>query len=196
MPVVGLTGCPGAGKSVVAGVFRDLGAAIESGDEIGREVVESNENIREQLADAFGEDVLDEEGNLLRRKVARIAFCSKTNLDKLNRIIHPHLLLELKRRIDNHRDNNPDKLLVVDAALIFEWGIAGWFDKTITVYADYWLRLKRLQSSGLTEREAVDRTASQLEQDEKIKRADYTIENNRMLRDLERAVKKLYTQLS
>ncbi|MBD3234636.1 MAG: dephospho-CoA kinase [candidate division Zixibacteria bacterium] len=196
MPVVGLTGCPGAGKSVVAGIFRDLGAAIESGDDIGREVVETNESIRNELADTFGEDVLDEEGNLLRRKVARIAFSSNSNLQKLNRIVHPYLLLELKKRIDNHRENDPDKLLVVDAALIFEWGIADWFDKTITVYADYWLRLKRLQSSGLTEREAVDRTESQIEQDEKIKRADYTIENNRMLKDLEQAVKKLYKQIS
>jgi len=195
MPVVGLTGCPGAGKSVVAEIFGKLGAEVVSGDELGKEVVEKSANMRYALSEEFGKDILDEDGNLRRRELGKIAFSSKSNLEKLNRLVHPQLLLELQRMIEEHRSTLPKGLMIVDAALIFEWGIADWFDKTMTVYADYWLRLKRLKSLGLSDKEAADRTESQIDQDEKIKRADYTIENNGLMKLLNPQIEKLMDRL-
>ncbi|MCP4634058.1 MAG: dephospho-CoA kinase [candidate division Zixibacteria bacterium] len=192
MSVLGLTGCPGAGKTVVAEIFRELGAKMESGDAIGREVVESNMEVRHALASEFGQKIFDEKGILNRRMLGKMVFSSKENLAKLNKIVHPSLLVELRKRIDNHIESNPGQVLIVDAALIFEWGISEWFDSVITVYADYWLRLKRLNSNGLTENEAADRTDSQIDQDEKIKKSKYTIENNGFIKDLKPKVEKLY----
>ena len=196
MPVIGLTGCPGAGKTIVAGILKELGAAIISGDQIGKEVVDSSPKILNSLTKAFGAEILDDDGKLLRRKLGKIAFSSPTQMSKLDQIVHPPLLIELKRQIEAHPAVSPQGLLVVDAALIFEWGIADWFDKIITVHAEYWLRIKRLVSSGLTEKEAQQRTDAQLNQEEKIRRADITIENNRMVKDLGPVVKKIYQMLS
>ena len=195
MLVVGLTGCPGAGKSVVASIFKKLGAVILSGDDIGREVVETNNEVLNALVNSFGKNILDNDGNLRRRTLGKIVFSSKTALEKLNRIVHPPLLIELKNRIDSHRDINSNEVLIVDAALIFEWGIADWFDAVVTVYADYWLRIKRIKSPGLSDAEAADRTDSQIDQKEKIRRADYTIENNGFIKDLEPEVEKIYKGL-
>jgi dephospho-CoA kinase len=195
MPVVAVTGCPGAGKSVVSDLFEESGAEVVSGDAIGRDVVNNNIEIRNALTAMFGEDIIDNEGNLNRKLLGKRAFSSKENLHSLNRIVHPALLIELRNRIETHRRNSPEKLLIVDAALIYEWGIADWFDAVVAVYADYWIRIKRLKEMGLTDSEAADRSDSQLDQDEKIKRADYTIENNGLLHELERAVKKLYPAL-
>jgi dephospho-CoA kinase len=195
MPVVAVTGCPGAGKSVVSDLFAESGAEVVSGDAIGKDVIDHDIEIRNALTAMFGEDIIDDEGNLNRKLLGKRAFSSKENLHSLNRIVHPALLMELRNRIEIHRRNSPEKLLIVDAALIYEWGIADWFDAVVTVYADYWIRIKRLKETGLTDAEAADRTDSQVDQDEKIKRADYTIENNGLLHELERAVKKLYPVL-
>jgi len=195
MAIIGLTGCPGAGKSVVANIIKNMGAVIISGDEIGKEIVDNNPKILQSLIDIFGMDIVNEEGNLQRRKLGKLVFSSSSAMKKLNGVVHPVLLLELKKRIDNHRSTNPDKALIIDAALIYEWGIADWFDKIITVFADYWLRIKRLTAAGLSEKEAHDRTDSQLDQNEKIRRADYTIENNALLKDLEFKVQKLSGKL-
>ncbi len=192
MSVVGLTGSPGAGKTTIANIFKELGAEIVSADEIGREVVESNSEVLEALIKAFGKDILDERGNLNRRQLSGIVFSSDDALKKLNRIVHPSLLMELKRIIDEHRFAKGEKLMIVDAALIYEWGIADWFDAVIVVYADLWLRIKRLKSLGLTESEVMGRTDSQLPQEEKIRRSDYTIENNGLLKDIRPEVEKLY----
>ncbi len=178
MPIIGLTGVPGAGKSLVAKYLEERGAIILSGDEAGREVVGKVPIILKRLVHAFGESILNKDGSLDRRLVGQIAFSDPEARGKLNRIIHPHLLKTLKTWIKQRRARSPKKLLVVDAALIFEWGIADWFDYILVVTARRDLRIKRMMDSGLSKKEAADRISSQIPQRTKAALADYVIENN------------------
>ncbi len=178
MPVIGLTGVPGAGKSLVAEYLEERGGIILSGDDAGREVIRKIPIVLKRLVNAFGESILTDDGLLNRRLLGRIVFSEPAAREKLNRIIHPHLLKILKTWIIQRRGRSPKKLIVVDAALIFEWGIADWFDYILVVTAGRDLRIKRMLKSGLSRKEAVDRISSQIPQRTKAALADYVIENN------------------
>ncbi len=178
MSVIGLTGGPGAGKSLVARYLGERGAILLSGDDAGRDAVADHPKILKQLVSAFGESILNKDGSLNRRFLGRIVFSDPAAREKLNRIVHPHLLKILKTRIKQGRTRSPKKLIVVDAALIFEWRIANWFDYILVVTARRELRIRRMMSSGLSKKEATDRISSQIPQRTKAALADYVIENN------------------
>ena len=100
MVTVGIYGRIGSGKSEVAKVFAEHGAAVISADQIGREVVDQNQSVLEALVDAFGEGIVDSNGRLKRRDLGRIAFSSAENRAKLDSIVHPPLLDKLRAKIN------------------------------------------------------------------------------------------------
>ena len=188
MPLIGITGGIACGKTEVAEVFRKKGAVILSGDRIGKEVVEENRTVLKELAHTFGQDILNKNGTLNRRKLGEIAFASEESRDKLNRIIHPHLLKELKRRIQNIEEENPQAVVVIDAALIVEWGLEKELDHLIFVESKEENKIKRLQKEkGYSKKEALDRIKSQLPEKVKEKKADVVIRNDEGLAELRTA---------
>lgn len=178
MQIIGLTGVPGAGKSLAAKYLEERGAVILSGDEAGREVIRKIPAVLKRLVNAFGKSILKKDGSLDRRRVGRMVFSDPIAREKLNRIVHPHLLKTLKTWIRQRRLRSPKRLIVVDAALIFEWGIADWFDYILVVTATRDVRIKRMMDSGLSKKEATGRISSQIPQRTKAALADYVIENN------------------
>ena len=188
MPLIGITGGIACGKTEVAKVFRKKGAVILSGDRLGKEVVEENRTVLKELARTFGRDILNKNGTLNRRKLGRIAFTSEESRDKLNRIIHPHLLKELRRRIQNIQEENPQAVVVIDAALIVEWGLEKELDHLIFVESKEENKIKRLQKEkGYSKKEALDRIKSQLPEKVKEKKADVVIRNDEGLAELRTA---------
>ena len=188
MPLIGITGGIACGKTEVAEVFRKKGAIVLSGDQIGKEVVEKEGTVLKQLVHAFGQDILDKNGTLDRRKLGEIAFASEESRDKLNRIIHPHLLKELRRRIQNIEEENPQAVVVIDAALIVEWGLEKELDHLIFVESKEENKIKRLQKEkGYSKKEALDRIKSQLPEKVKEKKADVVIRNDEGLAELRTA---------
>jgi len=173
-------------------LFANRGAIIISGDELGREVVEENLQVLRELVEAFSEEILNEKGELNRRKLAQLAFQDPLSKKKLNEIIHPHLLNKLKQRLAQLRREGKQQLVVVDAALIPDWGIKNWLDYLVIVDCTYENQLQRLKERGLSEQEAKDRIASQLSSERKRKSADYLIENNGTLEELRQESEKLY----
>jgi dephospho-CoA kinase len=175
--IIGLTGSPGAGKSLVAEYMKEKGAVVISGDEVGRRVLEKNPRVLRKLARIFGSDVLKADGGLDRKKLGKLVFSDSAAMRRFNEIMHPPLLRILKDEIDRHVGKG-DSLIVVDAALILEWGIENWFDHILVVTARRDKRIERLRRSGLTVKEARDRIASQISQREKAAGADFVLENN------------------
>jgi len=173
-----LTGAPGAGKSLAAEHFKRKGAIIVSGDDTGREVIETYPGTLEKLVKTFGTGILNPDGSLNRKRLGWIVFANSRELKKLNSIIHPYLLELLKSKINEYRKSVSGKIVVVDAALIFEWGIESWFDYTLVIAANRTNRIKRLIGSGLSRREAENRIGSQMPQSKKAAKADFVIENN------------------
>ncbi|HBY99695.1 MAG TPA: dephospho-CoA kinase [candidate division Zixibacteria bacterium] len=174
MTVIGLTGGPGTGKSLAARYLADKGAIILSGDQAGKRAVEEYPAVLRSLEKTFGNAILNTDGTLNRRMMGRIAFSDPEAHQKLNEIVHPRLLKILKSDLKKAKS----KLIVIDAALIFEWGVADWCDYILVVIARRDIRLKRLKSQGLSRREAEDRIGSQIPDREKAALADYVIENN------------------
>ncbi len=188
MIIIGLTGGPGTGKSLAAKYLAERGAIILSGDDAGRRAVDEHPGVLRNLVKAFGNEILNSDGALNRRLLGRIAFSDVEAHRKLNEIVHPMLLKILKSDLKKHRKKS--KLAVIDAALIFEWGIADWCDYILVVTAKRDIRLKRLRAQGLSSREARDRISSQIPDRDKAALADYVIKNNGSKTQLRNAILK------
>ena len=145
LPVAGITGAVGTGKSAVAALFKRWGGVVISGDAVGKDVVNHSKNLQRQLAHAFGDDILGRHG-VKRALLARRAFASAESTDRLNRIVHPYLLKELNARIRKARRSANHRAVVIDAALLAEWGPGKvYWDCLIGVWAPMALRRQRLQ---------------------------------------------------
>ncbi|MFC1650608.1 dephospho-CoA kinase [Candidatus Latescibacterota bacterium] len=175
--VIGITGCPGSGKSALAAVLAEQGWTLIDADEIGREVVENDAAVLDNLVNAFGSDILDSGGKLNRHLVARRAFSTPENNKTLNDIVHPSLIDRLKSRVDELRAGKAN--VVVDCALIFEWGIDDVFDTVVCVQADEALRKERIMKrDGRTSRDVENLFSAQLPESEKVRRSDIVFANN------------------
>jgi len=180
--VVGVTGGIATGKTSVCLIFKRLGAIVIDADQIGKEIVKDDKRILSELVAAFGRDILTGNGCLDRRKLGKIVFAHPEARRKLNQILHPPLLKRLHTAIELAREKDPDGIIVVDAALIVEWGIVSWFDALVVVVSSRRDQIERLvKKGGLTFREAEERVDSQLPTREKVLRAHYVIPNDRDL---------------
>src|SRR5574341_1034040 len=193
MLVIGLTGGTGSGKTEVARVLQKRGGIVVSGDRIGKEVVEKNPQVLKRLVKVFGRRILNKNGKLNRRKLGSLAFSSEKNQRKLNQIVHPYLLRDLRSKIALARKIESDeRFLVVDAALISEWGLEKELDMTVLVASPVRLRVQRLIKQGLNRKEAQDRITRQLSDAKRRKKADYVIQNVGSLEELRRKALILY----
>ncbi len=197
MLLIGVTGGIACGKTEVCRVFQRKGAIILSGDEIGREVVERSKRVRKELVRTFGTEILSKNKNLNRRKLGKLAFASKESKDKLNKIVHPHLLRELKKRINDFRKRKHQGLVVVDAALIVEWGLQKELDHLVFVESKREDKIKRLQKhKGYSRKEALDRIKSQLPEIIKRRLADFVIINDKGVSELREKAEKVFRRIT
>lgn len=177
-PVIyGLTGQTGAGKSTVAKMLSEKGYLTVDGDVAARAVVEKGSPALDKLAEAFGEDIIDTEGNLIRSALAQKAFSTEENRQKLNAITHPAVT---QWSIDYIKKNltAEHKGVVIDAAAIFDSDIQRYCTKMIVVTAPQEVRLERiLGRDGITRESAMLRINAQKDEQYYISRADIVIRN-------------------
>jgi dephospho-CoA kinase len=175
--ILGVTGCPGSGKSLLAAALAEKGWTLVDVDALGREVVEGDGAMLGELARLFGEDIIGQDGKLNRRLLARRAFSTSENTGMLNRVVHPTLIAKVSGVIRRLRDAG--KRTVVDCALIYEWGIEALFHVVVCVRADADIRRNRLMERDLRSAEEVERIfAIQLPECDKAIRADIVLANN------------------
>jgi len=192
MKIIGITGGIGSGKTEVAKIFKKLGAVVLSGDEIGKEVVEKNSSVLKKLVKVFGGRVLNKNKSLNRRELGKVAFSSIENRNKLNQIVHPYLLSNLKKKIKEYRKKGSG-IAVMDAALIIEWGLQKDLDYLILVESSLKNRLRRLKEySGYSQKEALGRIKMQIKDKTRRKYADYIIKNDKDLKELRRKTVSLW----
>ncbi|MBU0984973.1 MAG: dephospho-CoA kinase [candidate division Zixibacteria bacterium] len=191
--VIGLTGQIGAGKTTVANILRKLGARIIDADLIGRQVVDNSAALLKKLTRAFGPEILDSSGKLDRRRLAALAFASEAGKRKLNDLVHPYLLREL--RAQRRAAEKDHALVVIDAALLLFWEMDEEVDYVLVVHAGEKRRLERLTGRGISPRDARSRQRAQLPFKEFQKRADHVLMNHRDPADLERRLRKLLARI-
>jgi dephospho-CoA kinase len=183
--VAGVAGPIGSGKSTLSRFLADLGAEVISGDRIGHEVLESEESVRRRLVERFGEDILDTDGAIDRETLAERAFRSESAHEALNEIVHPALVGRIRRRMEQHRRVG-EGILVVDAALIPEWGMEGEMDVHVHVTAPRDVRQERWCDRGKSTREAFERRERcQLKEIQKRQNAGVVIHNDGGVKDLQ-----------
>jgi dephospho-CoA kinase len=189
--LVGLTGGIASGKSTVASILRRLGAAIVNADELAREVVEPEQDAWKEIIETFGHDILRADKTLDRKKLRTLVFDRPEARKQLEAIIHPRVRALAERKI-NALKAAGSPVIVYEVPLLFEGQIHLWLRPVILVACDVRTQKKRLlERDQLTESEAEKHIASQMSLEEKRKLADYVIENNGSLADLEQEVRSV-----
>lgn len=180
MKKIALTGNIGCGKSTVAKIFEELGAKVIDADEVIRSFYRKGHPIYSKVLEEFGEEILDSEGNIDRKKLADIVFNDREKLRKLEEITHRALYEELE---SFYRSLPEDSVVIVEASLLIEKGTYKNYDKTVVVYAPYEVCKERALKRGFSEEDFERRWRNQMDIEEKVKYADYVIDNSM---DLER----------
>lgn len=191
MDVYGLTGGIGSGKSTVAELLEDYGIPVVSADELSRVVVAKGSDGLEAVVQCFGAEVLDDNGELDRRKMAAMVFEDPAKRRALESILHPRIRERFEQVLDA-LEKAGHEVAVYEVPLLFEKNLQGEMKAVILVTADERVRIDRVvHRDGVTEAEVLARMATQLDETTKRKRADYVIENNGSMDELRREVEFL-----
>jgi dephospho-CoA kinase len=190
--LVGLTGGIASGKSAVAAILKQLGAAVINADELSREVVQPGRDAWKEIVDTFGTGILREDKTLDRKRLRKFVFDDPDIRKKLEAIIHPKVRALADKRIQELAAAG-STIIVYEVPLLFEGQIHHWLRPVILVACDIATQKKRLQDRDqVTAMEAQQPIDAQMSLEEKRKLADYVIENNGSLEDLARQVKSVF----
>lgn len=178
--IIGLTGGIASGKSTVSKYLAEKGFKVYDADKIAKDISEKK-SVQEEIILTFGNKILDENGNVDRKKLKEIVFEDKEKLKQLNAIIHPKVIDFYKKL----KEKNTDEIIIFDVPLLFESGIEKFCDKILVVISDYEIQLNRIVERDKIDRELASKIIkSQLSNKERIKKADVVIDNNSSLEDL------------
>lgn len=190
---MGLTGGIASGKSEVSRRLVELGAVLVDADVIAREVVEPGTEGLEEVAEAFGREVLADDGALDRAALGAIVFADPRRRELLNSIIHPRVRA---RAAEIAAGAPAGSVVVQDIPLLVETGQAGNFDVVVVVDAPDEVRIRRLEErNGLSEEHARARMAAQASREERLAAADHVVENAGTLEELRAAVDRLWAEV-
>lgn len=195
MLLVGLTGNIGSGKSTVSQMLSERGATIIDADVLARRAVEAGTAAHERIVARWSSEVLAPDGQLDRAALRRIVFADQEQLEELNQIVHPEVE-RLRSRLVEQAKKRGDRVVVCDIPLLFERHMTDRFDRIILVDAHRAIRLERLvKDRGLGETEAMEMIAAQMPAELKRARADFVIDNDGTLSQLERKVGDVWNAL-
>ena len=193
---LGLTGGIASGKSTIGKMFQALGAYIIETDHLSRVAVEPPSNLLNQIAEIFGNDLLDDQGQLRRMRLREIIFSDEGARAKLNSILHPEIgrLLDIELKQIASQDKND--IVLVDVPLLFETSWQKEFSAVILVYVPKNIQILRLmQRDGVDLAMAAKSLAAQMPLEEKRKLAQYIIDNSGLLEEVRPQVKNVWQQI-
>ncbi|MBK8394402.1 MAG: dephospho-CoA kinase [Leptospiraceae bacterium] len=191
--VLGITGTMGSGKSVVSKIFESFGAIRISADEIAHSFTSIDSPIKSELITLLGNEILDDNQNLDRKKIAGIVFSDKNAIGKLNALLHPRIREKTLEVIHSVSDN---RMIAWEAPLLFEAKGESICDATLTVYADYahlWERVKK--RDNISEEEFRNRLANQMDIKKKLELSDFKIINDKDIAHLNSECNVIYSHI-
>ena len=205
---VGLTGGIAAGKSAVGEMFVTLGARLVHADRIAHSLMQPGEAVYNEVVRHFGREILNPDGSVNRSKLAEVAFGPATapeskrasRIEELNRIVHPVVIRSQEEWMQEMGRQDPPAIAIVEAALLLEAGAGKRFDRLIVVTCSEEQRVTRFASRQKIDLEAarkevVRRMAAQLSDEEKIKAADFVIDNSGSLEKTREQVRQVWQKL-
>lgn len=192
MFILGITGGISSGKSLVVKILRDFGVQVISADEIVHHLLSQSYYLN-KIKEFFGDEVFD--GEILnRRKLGKIIFSSEEKRRILNNLLHPPVLRTMKEEIEKNKEKKG--ILAFEVPLLFEVGIEDWFDEIWVVYCSFEIQIERLMKrDNISYEEALNKINSQMPLDEKIKRANYVIDNSGNIEDTIKQVRERFCHI-
>lgn len=175
---VGLTGGIASGKSTIVRNFANLGCITVDADAIVARLYQPGQAGYEAVVRTYGTGVLREDGEIDRVKLSSIAFSSPDEAQKLNALIHPIVLAEEARMMESAADRGEDAIYIVEATLLLEAGGKQRYDKIVVVDVQPDVQIERAIGRGMTAEEVRRRMANQLPREERLRQADYVIDNS------------------
>lgn len=196
MKLIGLTGGIASGKSTVATILKQLGAAVINADELSREVVQPGKGAWKEIVETFGANVLQSDKTLDRKKLRTVVFDNPDARKKLEAIIHPKVRALAEEKIRELAAAGRS-IIVYEVPLLFEGQLHHWLRPVILVACDINTQRQRLRDRDqLTNTEAQQHIDAQMSLEEKRKLADYVIENNGNIEELEQQVKSVLENIA
>lgn len=194
---IGLTGGIACGKSKVAEIFHELGFYTIDSDVISRKVMEKGETAYLKIIEYFGNDILDDNGEIIRKKLGSIVFSNKEKLKVLEEIVHPAIFdYEKKLRSQIYGKDNK-AVIITHAAKMIESGSFSNYDALIVVTADKNIQLERLiKRDNITYEQAQKILNNQLSNEERLKFAKFIIDNSSDIDNLYKEVKRVYNLIN
>lgn len=191
---VGLTGSIGCGKSSLSNILKKHDIPIIDADIKGREIYENKELLRD-IEKSFGSSVINKDGTLNRKNLGKIVFNDDYKLEKLNSLTHPVIQNMIKDDLNKY-EKFGKKIAVVDAALLIEAGFMNMLDTLVVVTCSEEVQLQRVVlRDNCSEEDAMGRIKSQMPQDEKVKYAEFVVDNSGTIEHLEKEAEKLIKSL-
>jgi dephospho-CoA kinase len=196
MILVGLTGGVATGKSTVAKMFKQCGAAVIDADLLARQVVEPDKPAWREIVTLFGKTVLNPDRSLDRQALGSIVFRNRTKRRQLERIIHPRVAHEQQRLVRLVAKRKPHVVVIYEVPLLFEAGVDKRVDEIIVVTADRETQIVRLtKRNSLSRAEALRRIRSQMPLAKKIQQADHVLNGTLPRSSLRKQVGQLFKSL-
>lgn len=191
--IIGITGGIGSGKSTIANWVREKGYSVLSSDEIAKQEMSSNKELKNKLINEFGENIYLESGELNKSLLSDLIFdINNSQVKKINQIVHPYAIESIMKQLEELA-NSGNKRIFVESALMYESGMAEGYDYILTVFTGEEKVIERVQSrSGLSEEKIRTIMKSQLNPIEKKKLADFVIENNGTVDELRASFETLF----
>ena len=199
--IVGITGGIACGKTKVSELLAEKGAIPINVDEIGHQLLRFDSPVIDELIETFGTEILDQSGDVSRKKLGAIVFNDKSARERLNAILHPLIIHRSRSRAQQLVHEDPSCVVLLDAPLLIEAGAYDSVDLIVVVTASNETQLQRIlersqeQNRPLTEADAQSRIDSQMPLSEKVKYADVVIENEGSLEELQKQVESLWDKL-
>ncbi len=181
--IIGITGPTGAGKTTISNVFLSYGCYVIDSDKIAKKILENNIDCLNKLVLYFGNQILDSKGFLDRRILSQIVFSDTTKLKRLNEIIHPLIVAKIKNTIEMYESQF--KIIVIDAALLFESKLDEICDIIITILSSKKIRLSRIiNRDNLSDNEAKKRIEAQNDDEFYKKNSNFVLDGNLNLENI------------
>ena len=183
MIILGLTGSIGCGKSSVSNILKDNNIDIIDADLISRNIL-NDKNLLNLVFERFGDSVKNVDGSLNRKALGNIVFNYDNKLIELNSLTHPRIKETIINEIEILKLHNKE-VIVIDAPLLIEGGYLEMVDKLLVITCNNEIQISRIQKrDNCTREEAIVRINSQISQEEKVKYADYIIDNSGSIESL------------
>jgi len=193
---VGLTGGIGSGKTSVSDLFKKLGVPVIDTDIIAHELVNNNPEVLQEITDSFGQDMLNLDGKLNRKKLAQIVFKVKDSKQRLENILHPKIQVKVLNQLHNlATKTKPAEYAIIVVPLLIEANYNNFIDRILVVMADEPKRIERVQQrDDRSVNEIRSIINNQIDDKKRQQEADDIIENNNDINSLRIQVKKLHTK--